>query len=129
MKKRVFFIIAVMMLLLITPQLFAQYNREAVVSRMRDNVRLLGEINAALDGKDFYTAGMKLMEMAEGHHLLAQMSPPGGSQAEWARIHNALAAAAFRAIGACGEEDAAKVQAEMGKIIALRNEGHGTFRQ
>jgi hypothetical protein len=129
MKKRIFFIVAVIVLLVITPQLFAQYNRDAVVSRMRDNVRLLGEINAALDAEDFYTAGLKLMEMAEGHHQLAQMSPPRGPQAEWMRIHNELSAAAFRVIGACGEEDAAKVQAEMGEIIALRNEGHGTFRQ
>jgi hypothetical protein len=129
MKKRIFFVVAVMVLLLITPQLFAQYNREAVVSAMRDNVRLLGEINSALNAKDFYTTGVKLMELAKISNSLAQMSPPRGSQAGWTRIHNESAAAAFRAIGACGEEDAAKVQNEIGKLVALRNEGHGMFRQ
>jgi hypothetical protein len=128
MKKRFFIVIAVMVLLLITPQLFAQYNREAVVSAMRNNVRLLGEINRALSASDFFTAGVKLMEMAELSNSLAQMAPPRGSQAEWSRIHNESAAAAFRAIGACGEEDAARVQAEIGKLVALRNEGHGKFQ-
>jgi hypothetical protein len=128
MKKRFFLVAAVLVLVLVTPQLFAQYDRDAVVSRMRNNVRLLGEINEALKAEDFFTTGVKLMEMAEGHHALAQMSPPGGSRTEWARIHNALAAAAFRAVGACGEEDADEVQAEIGKMIALRNEGHGIFQ-
>jgi len=128
MKKRFYLIFAVLVLLLITPQLFAQYNRDVVVSVMRNNVRLLGEINSALNAKDFYTTGLKLMELAEGSNSLKQMAPPRGSKAEWTRIHKETAAAAFRAIGACGEEDSAKVQAEIAKIVALRNEGHGKFR-
>ena len=128
MKKRYLFLVTVIAFLLITPLLSAQYNRDFVVSAMRDNVRLLGEINAALNAEDFYTAGVKLMEMAEASNALAQMAPPRGSRAEWRRIHDASTAAAFRAIGACGEEDAAKVQAEIANLVALRNEGHGAFK-
>jgi hypothetical protein len=115
-------------LLLVTPQLFAQYERDAVVSAMRDNVRLLGEVNSALNARDFYTTAVKLMELAEISHRLSRMAPPQGSQAEWTRIHLESRGAALRAVGACGEEDAAKVQAEVGKLVALRNEGHGKFR-
>jgi hypothetical protein len=128
MRKRFYIIVVAILLLLISPQLFAQYNKDVVVSVMRGNVRLLGEINGALKAEDFYTAGLRLMELAEGSNSLAQMAPPRGSQREWTRIHNETAAAAFRAIGACGEEDAAKVQAEIANIVALRNEGHGKFQ-
>ena len=128
MKKRFYIVVAVLVLLLVTPQLFAQYNRNAVVSVMRNNVRLLGEVNAALNAGDFYTTALKLMELAEGMKTLEQTPPPGGSKAEWNRIYNELIAAAFRGIGACGEEDAQKVQAEIANMIALRNAGHGQFK-
>ena len=128
MKKRLYATIVVLVLLLSAAQLFAQYNQDAVVAAMHTNVRLLGEINSALNAKDFYTTGLRLMELAQNTHTLSQMAPPRGSQAEWTRIQSEITATAFRAIGACGEEDAAKVQAEIGKIVALRNEGHGTFR-
>jgi hypothetical protein len=126
MKKRLYATIVVLVLLLSATQLFAQYDRD--VEAMHNNVRLLGEINSALNAKDFYTTGLRLMELAQNTHSLSQMAPPRGPQAEWTRIQSAITATAFRAIGACGEEDAAKVQAEIGKILALRNEGHGTFR-
>lgn len=128
MKKRFYLVVAVLALLLVTTQVFAQYNRNAVVSVMRSNVRLLGEANTALNAGDFYTTGLKLMELAEGMKTLEQTPPPRGSKAEWNRIYNELIAAAFRGIGACGEEDAQKVQAEIANIIALRNEGHRRFR-
>lgn len=128
MKKRFYILVAVVALLLITPQVFAQYNRDVVVSTMRDNVKLLGEVNAALTAGDFYTTAVKLMDLAEGMKILEQSPPPKGSRAEWSRIHSELIAAAFRGIGACGEEDARKVQTEIANIVALRNEGHGKFK-
>jgi hypothetical protein len=128
MKKKLYTLVAVIALLLIAPQVFAQYNRDAVVPVMRNNVKLLGEINAALKAEDFYITAVKLMELAEGMKTIEQNPPPGGSRAEWNRIYDELIAAAFRGIGACGEEDAQKVQAEIANIIALRNEGHGKFK-
>ena len=128
MKIRIYILAAALILLLITPQVFAQYNRDAVVSVMRDNVRLLGEISTALNAGDFYTTAVKLMELAEGMKTLEQTPPPSGSRAEWNRINDELIAAAFRGIGACGEEDAKKVQAEIANIVRLRNEGHRSFR-
>ncbi len=128
MKKKFYILAAVLIMLLITPHVFAQYNRDAVVSVMRNNIRLLGEINAALNAGNFYTTAVKLMELAEGMKTLEQTPPPSGSRAEWNRIHNELIAAAFRGIGACGEEDAQKVQAEISNIVAFQSEGHRRFR-
>ena len=128
MKKRIYLIAIAIILLLVTPQLFAQYDRDTVVAVMRNNVKLLGAINNAVKAEDFYTAAVKLMELAEGHKTLEQIPPPRGSRAEWNRMQGELIDAAFRAIGACAERDAKGVQAEISKIIALRNQGHGSFQ-
>ena len=128
MNKRFVLLVAVVVLLLITPQLFAQYNREAVVSVMRDSYRLMGEINTAAAANDYYTTAVKLMEHAEAFKTLEQTPPPQGSRAEWDRIHNELIEAAFRGIGACGERDSKALQAELSKITAFNREGHSKFK-
>lgn len=128
MKKKAVFVAVLLAFLVITPRVFAQYNRELVVSVMRDNVRLMGDINSAARTEDFYTAAVRLMELAEGFKSLEAVSPPKGSKAEWDRIHNELIEAAFRGIGACGERDGNKLQAEIAVILALNQEGHAKFR-
>ena len=128
MSRRLYTMAVVIVLALITPQLFAQYNQEAVVTVMRSSYRLIGEINAAADSEQFYTAAVKLMELAEGFKTLEQTPPPRGSRAEWDRIHNDLIAAAFRGIGACGRGDGKALKAEISTIMALNQEGHGKFK-
>lgn len=128
MNKRLYTVAAVIVLLLIAPQLFAQYDQEAVVAVMRNSYRLIGEINGAADSGQFYTAAVKLMELAEGFKTLEQTPPPRGSRAEWGRIHNDLIDAAFRGIGACGRGDGKALKAEISTIMALNQEGHGKFK-
>jgi hypothetical protein len=128
MKRGLLILTVVAFVALLAPQAFAQYNRTEVVNQMRASYGLVQEINKAVGSQDFYTAAVKLMELAEGHKALTALAPPKGSKAEWDRIHNDLVAAAFRAIGACGERDAAKLQSEMGRIFALNKEGHDKFR-
>ena len=127
--KRAFLILTVVAsVALLAPNAFAQYNRSAVVDAMRTSYGLVQEIGKASGSQDFYTAATKLMELAQVHKGLAALAPPKGSKAEWDRVHNDLVSAAFRAIGACGERDAAKLQAEMGRIFALNKEGHDKFK-
>jgi hypothetical protein len=128
MKKRFYLLVAVVVLLLVGSQAFAQYNRDAVVSVMRDSYRLIGEINASAKAEDFYTTAVKLMQLAEGFKTLEQTPPPKGSRAEWDRIHNELIDAAFRGIGACGVKDGKALQAELAKIMAYNQEGHSKFK-
>ena len=116
------------LLVLSATHVSAQYNRDLVVSVMRDSYTLIGEINSAAAAEDFYSAGVKLMQLAEAFKSLEQTPPPRGSRAEWDRIHNELIDAAFRAIGACGKRDGGAVQTEMSKIMALNGEGHGKFK-
>jgi hypothetical protein len=128
MNRRFFLVIALMLLFLITPQLFAQYNRDAVVSVMRSSYKLIGEINTAAGENDFFATAVKLMELAEAFKTLEQTPPPRGSRAEWDRIHNELIQAAFRGIGACGERDSKALRAEISTIMALNQEGHSKFK-
>ena len=128
MKRRLYVFVALIVFLLITPQLFAQYDREAVVSVMRNSYRLMGEINAAANAQDYYTTAVKLMELAEDFKILEQTPPPRGSRVEWNRIHSELIDAAFRGIGACGEKDSEALKAEISKIMAYNQEGHSKFK-
>ena len=128
MKKRFYLYVAVLVLLLVTPQVFAQYNRDAVVAVMRDSYKLIGEINSAANSEDYYTTAVKLMDLAVGFKSLEQTPPPKGSRAEWDRIHNELIEAAFRGIGACGAQDSRTLKAEISKIMALNQEGHSKFK-
>jgi hypothetical protein len=128
MNRKLILIAALVLLAGLAPQLFAQYNRDAVVAVMRASASLIGEINTAANNRDFYVSATKLMELARGFKSLDALDPPKGSKAEWDRIHDELVDAAFRAIGACGERDPDKLKAELATIMALNKEGHSKFR-
>jgi hypothetical protein len=128
MNRKLILIAALVLLAGLAPQLFAQYNRDAVVAVMRASASLIGEINTAANNRDFYVSATKLMELARGFKSLDALDPPKGSKAEWDRIHDELVDAAFRAIGACGARDLDKLKAELATIMALNKEGHSKFR-
>jgi len=130
MRIRAWIVLAVMLVLMsvLAPAAFAQYDREATVKVMRASGALLGQVNAAAGAKDFYAAADKLMELARGFKSLDEVAPPKGSDQEWDRIHADLILAAFRAIGACGAQDADKLKAEVGVLMGLMKEGHAKFR-
>ena len=128
MRKKLSAILILLILLVAVPQAFAQYNRSAVLSVMRGSYALLGEIKNAAKSDDYYTAALKLMELAEGFKSLQEVSPPRGSEAEWDRLHGEVVEAAFRGIGACGEKDKERLDLEISKIMELNKEGHSKFR-
>ena len=88
----------------------------------------MGAIKKASEDGDFFTAAEKLMEIAKAIKSLDAVTPKKGTKEEWDRIHGDLINAAFRGIGACGEEDSEKLNAAMGEIGAFIKEGHGIFR-
>jgi hypothetical protein len=68
------------------------------------------------------------MQIAQEMKSLDAVTPKTGEKAEWDRIHGDLIKTAFKGIGACGEEDADKVQMYVGEIGALIKEGHNVFQ-
>ena len=114
--------------MVLVPTLSAQYNKDLVVQKMRSNGTLFGQLNAAVGAGDFYTAALRFVDLAQNAKALEATDPPKGSKAEWARIYGDLIRAAFRGVGACGEQNADKLKAEVAAIGALMKEGHGKFR-
>jgi hypothetical protein len=106
----------------------AEYDKDLVVGVMRDNGALMGELNKAIGEGDFYTAAEKFMAIARNMKSLDAVTPPKGRKTEWDSIHDDVIKAAFRGIGACGEENRQKASAAVGEIGALTKKGHSLFK-
>lgn len=107
---------------------FAQYNKDAVVTVMRENASLMGELQGAAKKGDFFTAAEKLMGIAKNMKSLETITPKKGGKSEWDRIHGDLIKAAFRGIGACGDEDRKKLESSIAEIERFIKTGHEKFR-
>ena len=128
MKRSIALAAALLFLLVLVPTLSAEYNKDLVVQKMRSNGALFGQLNAAVGAGDFYTAALRFVDLAQNAKALEATDPPKGSEAEWARIFGDLIRAAFRGVGACGEQNADQVKVQVAAIGALMKEGHGKFR-
>ncbi len=128
MNKRLVFAIALAAFLFAGLAVYAEYDREKVVSVMRDNARLLGEAKKAAGGKDYFAAAESLMELARGMRSIREMSPPRGDAGQWRTTIDDVVAAAFMGIGAAGERDDAKLAASLAELGRLGGVGHGQFR-
>jgi hypothetical protein len=122
-------ILLVFVLMFVSGQVFAEYNRDVVVNAMRTNGALMGELKSAVAEKNYFDAAEALMGIAQSEKILLSQAPPKGSKAEWDRIHNEIIKAAFRGIGVCGEEDIEQLNMYIVEIGALIKQGHVTFRK
>jgi len=128
MKRSITMVLALLFLVVLVPTLSAQYNKDLVVQKMRSNGGLLGQLNASVGAGDFYTSALRLVDLAQNFKALQAIDPPKGSVVEWNRIYSDLIRAAFRGVGACGEENLDKLKAEVAAVMALMKEGHSKFR-
>jgi hypothetical protein len=127
-KKNVALAFALFFLIDLLPTASANHNQDLVEKETRSNAYLIGQINAAIVAKDFYTAAVWLTELAQNFKAIDGTDPAKGSKTEWKRIHADIISAAFRGVGACGEQDLQKLKAEVAAIIALNKEKRSKFR-
>jgi hypothetical protein len=128
MKKRYVIILSVVVVALLATQVFAEYDKDMVVEAMKSNGAAMGDLKQAAKDEDFFTAAEKLMELAKNMKSLEAMTPTKGSKEDWDKNHGALIKAAFKGIGACGDEDTKALNTYIGEIGTLIKEGHGMFR-
>ena len=128
MKKRYVLSVCLVVLVLFATQVFAEYDKDMVVKVMKSNGAAMGDLKKAAEGGEFFMAAEKLMEIAKNMKSLEKMTPTKGSKEDWDKNHGALIKAAFKGIGACGDEDAEALNKYIGEIGALIKEGHGMFR-
>ncbi len=115
-------------LLLTAGQVFADYDREAVVAVMRENQSLLGGLKEASAGGAFDAAAARLWSLATGMQSIQRFTPRKGDKADWDRTLDRFVSTAWRGIGACGQKDAAGLDAVIGELSALMQQGHAAFR-
>ena len=126
-KKYAVVVVCVAMLVMVATQAFAEYDKDMVVKAMKANGASMGVIKKAMKNGDFFTVAENLMQVAQSMKSLDAVTPKNGKKAEWDGIHGDLIKAAFKGIGACGEEDIDKLQMHIGEIGALIKEGHKIF--
>lgn len=129
MTRKYFIALCVTVLALFATQAFAEYDKDMVVEVMRSNGANFGELKEAAEGGDYFSAAEALMQIAKNIKSLEAVTPTEGSKEDWDRIHGNLIKAAFKGIGACGEEDSEKLKMYIGEIGAFIKEGHGIFRK
>ena len=86
------------------------------------------DINYTLQEKDYFATAKNLMELAQSFKSLESTTPAKGTKQEWDAIHNELIRAAFKAIGACGEENDEAVEFYTQQIAEFMKNGHGIFK-
>ena len=129
MKTRVLWVVGlVVVVMFAASQAFAEYDEAKVKEAMKAAAGAMGELGKAAESKDFYVAAEKLMAMAQAFKSLESVTPEKGTKEEWDKNHQTLINAAFKGIGACGEEDQAKLNAAIAEIGGLMKAGHGMFK-
>ena len=111
-------------LLLVSAFAFGEYNRDVVVKVMRNNGGLMRTIGQAAGQKDYFAAASGLWEIAKAMQEISVYTPPRGSKADWDKTMKEFVNAALKGIGACGEEDAAKLNAAITTLRGLNSQGH-----
>ncbi len=129
MKTRLLLIVGlVVVMMFAASQVFAEYDSAKVKEVMKSSAVAMGELGKAAESKDFFAAAEGLMTLAKNFKSLETMTPAKGSKEEWDKNHQTLIKAAFKGIGACGEEDAEKLNAAIAEIGGLIKAGHGMFK-
>jgi hypothetical protein len=125
MKK---ILLPLLVLLLFAFQAFGEYNRDAVVKAMRNNVAQLSAMKAAAASSDFDAAAEAIWSLAEGMKSIRGYTPPKGATAGWDKMIDDLVVSAYKGIGACGERDAGKLNQAIAELSAFAQKGHSQFR-
>ena len=126
--KRALVLVVVAAFLVSAVSVFAEYNKEATVKAMRENLAGLSKARAAAGTGDFYAAADGLMAIGKNAVMLSAMDPPKGDKAAWEAGQKELARAAFKGIGACASSDKAVLDAALAEVGAAMRKGHGAFR-
>lgn len=128
MKKTMLVILTVALMAIPVLQGFAEYDRDAVVKVMRNNMASLGKVRSAIGSQDFHTAATSLWEIASGMQSLLIYTPPQGPKADWDRTMQAVIDTAYRGIGACGDKKTEALSTTVTELQALMGQGHAAHK-
>jgi hypothetical protein len=103
-------------------------DHEKLVEAMSESAAVLEDVNDAVKAEEYFTTAERLMGLAKIFKSLESIIPEKGTKEEWDTIHGNLIKAAFKAIGACADEDGNTVRGFIKEIKGIMKKGHGVFR-
>ena len=107
---------------------FAQYEKDAVVTVMKNNVVQLGAARDAAGKGDFIVAGVALADIARSMHSIKRFVPNKGDKASWDRTIDTVVLAALKGAGAAAANDKAGVDAAVAELRRLNAMGHAAHK-
>jgi hypothetical protein len=125
MKK---ILLPILVFILLTLQVYGEYDKDAVVKAMRNNLTQLKAMKAAAANKDFDAAAEAIWALADGMKSVRGFTPLKGTPTGWANTIDELVAAAYKGIGACGEKDIGKLKGAIAELGSFARKGHSQFR-
>lgn len=103
-------------------------DHEKLKQAMQEAETLTWDISYTLQEEEYFATAKNLMELAKIFKSLETTIPAKGAKHEWDVIHDDLIKAAFKAIGACAEEDGETVGQYMEQITEFMEKGHNIFK-
>lgn len=126
--KRCLTVLCIVVIALLAVPVMAQYDQAAVKEAMREVGGLYGAASKAAEAEEYFTAAENLMGIAKVFKSLDTIIPEKAPKEDWDRIHGAMIKAAFKGIGACGEEDQEALKAAIADLGKFKSEGHKMFK-
>jgi len=128
-RKAVFSLIAGLAIASLVPTAaFAQYEKDAVVTVMRNNQTQLGLAKDASGKNDLLAAGVALADIARGMYSIKKFVPYKGDKASWDKSIDAVVMAALKGAGAAATGDKAGVDAAIAELRRLNALGHSAHK-
>ena len=121
-------VVTLAIIFIVSVSAFAEYNRDHVVTVMRNNMSLMREIGQAAAAEDWILTAQKFFAIAEGMVGILEYDPPKGTKEAWYATIEDFIFTAYVGIGASGARDVEALQEAIGKLRMLNGEGHATFR-
>jgi hypothetical protein len=121
-------VIAIAAIFAVSTVAFAEYNKDATVKVMRDNIAAFGKLRTAAGGADYAGAADALMVIAGGSLKLLAADPPKGQKADWDAVHRDMAKAALKGVDAALDRNKAGLDAAVVDVGNVQKRGHSTFR-
>ncbi len=125
MKK---ILLPILVFILLTLQVYGDYNKDTMVKTMRNNLAQLKAMKAAAANKDFDAAAEAIWALADGMKSVRGFTPLKGTKEGWVETIDDLVTAAYKGIGACGEKNIEKLNQAIAELGAFPKKGHGQFR-
>ena len=122
--KRLSISVLLLVFLFSSTQVFAEYDRTQVVKVMRNNAKMMRQLETAAENEDFFAIAEAFMELARGSNAIKDYDPKRGAQSAWKKTHLELIRAAFDGIGYCANEDTEAISDVIADIGALNSQGH-----